>query len=275
MKRLLLTGCFATLGILPALAADMPTKAPLPAPMARAVYDWTGLYVGINGGYGQSHNCWDMNGALVFNFTPALSEGCNNATGAVAGGQIGYRHQVSNFVFGIEAQGDWANLKGSNRSAIFNGFNAANAPFAINLTNTTKVDAIGMFTGQAGYSFGPVLWYVKGGAAVTDNAYTGSLSITNGQQTITPLTDSAKEIKFGGVVGTGFDFMVAPGWSIGAEYNHLFMGSRNVGFAFTNPPLIGGGGAVGLLGPGAPSRNDRISQDIDMATVRLNYKFGP
>jgi hypothetical protein len=51
------------------------------------------------------------------------------------------------------------------------------------------------------------------------------------------------------------------------------MGSRNVGLALTNVPFATAGG-VNLLGSGSPSRNDRISQDIDMATVRLNYKFG-
>ncbi len=33
-----------------------------------------------------------------------------------AGGQIGYRWQVTNWVFGLEAHGDWANLRNSNAS---------------------------------------------------------------------------------------------------------------------------------------------------------------
>ena len=32
-------------------------------------------------------------------------EGCHNATGALAGGQVGYRWQTTNWVFGLEAQG--------------------------------------------------------------------------------------------------------------------------------------------------------------------------
>ena len=43
-------------------------------------------------------------------------EGCHNATGGVVGGQIGYRWQAANWVFGVEAQGDWASLTGSNPS---------------------------------------------------------------------------------------------------------------------------------------------------------------
>jgi outer membrane immunogenic protein len=44
------------------------------------------------------------------------SEGCHNATGGLAGGQIGYRWQTTNWMFGVEAQGDWADLTGSNAS---------------------------------------------------------------------------------------------------------------------------------------------------------------
>jgi outer membrane immunogenic protein len=295
MKKHIFAACIAALGVAPAAAADMAFKA-APAAIARPIYDWTGLYLGINGGGGQSHNCWDLNGANVpvyggpvpggsafigvsGAFNPALSEGCNNGTGAVAGGQIGYRYMVNSFVFGIEAQGDWANLKGSNTSSIFNKINAAITPASINLTNTSKVDAIGMFTGQIGYSFGPLLWYVKGGAAVTNNQYDGALSLNvpageENQAFGLTATDHASAVRFGGVVGTGLDYMFAPGWSVGAEYNHLFMGSREVGLAYTG--AAGTGAWSGLINSpaGVPSRHETISQDIDMATVRLNYNFG-
>jgi outer membrane immunogenic protein len=110
MKKYIFAIALAALGIAPAAAADMAMKAPLSAPIARPIYDWSGFYLGINGGGGQSHNCWDMNGALIFGFSPAISEGCNTGTGAVVGGQVGYRYQMNNFVFGLEAQGDWADI---------------------------------------------------------------------------------------------------------------------------------------------------------------------
>src|ERR1700709_436525 len=78
-----------------------------------ALYDWSGFYVGGNGGYGTnpswrgSLNSANKNAILAF-------EGCHNATGAIAGAQAGYRWQAGSWVFGVEAQGDWANLRGSN-----------------------------------------------------------------------------------------------------------------------------------------------------------------
>ncbi len=110
-------GLFSVAGFCGAAgAADLSpriyTKAP---PMAAPGYDWTGLYLGLNGGGGSSHECltiFSVAGAAV---TPN-SEGCHDATGGLVGGQIGYRWQLNNWVFGIEAQGDWADLKGSNPS---------------------------------------------------------------------------------------------------------------------------------------------------------------
>ena len=65
-------------------------------------------------------------------------------------------------MFGLEAQGNWADFSGSNVSLL-------GAP----LVNRSKIDAFGLFTGQIGYAANNVLFYVKGGAAVTDNRYEG------------------------------------------------------------------------------------------------------
>jgi len=240
MKKLLLgVVSLVAFGVAaPAVAADLAarpyTKAP---PMIAAIYDWSGFYIGANGGGASSRKCWDINNTGGV----AVREGCHDATGAVAGGQIGYRWQSAGWVFGVEAQGDWADLKGSNASL-----------FAPGTTNQSKVGALGLFTGQVGYAWSNVLWYVKGGAAVTDDKYKGFIG---GVQ-----FDQASETRWGGAVGTGIEVGFAPNWSVGVEYDHLFMGNRNV--TFTTTP----GGAV--------SRTDNIRQDVDMGTVRLNYRWG-
>src|ERR1700723_2726517 len=153
-----------------ASAADLPARIYTKAPPAVAapVYDWSGFYIGLNGGGASSRECLtntSVAGAPVF----PNSEGCHNATGGLAGGQIGYRWQTANWVFGVEAQGDWADLKGSNPSL------TALIPY----TNQTKIDGIGLFTGQVGYAWNNVLLYVKGGAAVTDNKYSSFFPVGN------------------------------------------------------------------------------------------------
>ena len=82
-------------------AADMPIKAPRMA--VPSAYNWTGLYVGANGGWGQERRC-----AETFVGVAAGFLGCHNADGGFVGGQLGYRWQSTAWVFGLEAQGDWA-----------------------------------------------------------------------------------------------------------------------------------------------------------------------
>src|SRR4051795_8633019 len=98
MKRILL-GAVALIALgmaAPASAADLaarPYATKAPVPMIAAIYDWSGFYIGLNGGGGWSHKCWDLNTGLNGPFSAA--EGCHDATGGVAGGQIGYRWQAS------------------------------------------------------------------------------------------------------------------------------------------------------------------------------------
>ena len=115
MKRLSMAAMrFAALNMTaPAMAADMAVKAaPPPAPVV-AIYNWSGSYIGANGGWGQSHGSWDF-------LTPAgtVAGGCADRSGGLAGGQIGYRWQTNQFVLGLEAQGDWAEIKNTRVSLI-------------------------------------------------------------------------------------------------------------------------------------------------------------
>ena len=216
----------------PALAADLPARAPAPytkAPaIVQAAYDWSGFYIGINGGGATSNIDWNADGFG--------DEGSHHATGGTVGGQIGYRWQMSSWVFGLEAQGNWADFKGSNISQI-----------DLVSTNQTKIDSFGLFTGQIGYAWDRALVYVKGGAAVTDNKYT---STTPGVG-----FDTANETRWGATVGVGFEYAIAPSWSLGFEYDHLFMGNNDV---VSNAGFFA----------------DHIKEDVDLFTARVNYKFG-
>jgi outer membrane immunogenic protein len=244
MKKFLLgTVGLVALGMAPASAADLAarpyTKAP---PMVSPIYDWSGFYIGANGGWASQRNCWTaFDAAFVTNLG---NEGCHDADGGTAGGQIGYRWQSASWVFGLEAQGNWADLRGSNESLAFPGF-----------TNHSKVDAFGLFTGQVGWAWNNTLLYVKGGGAVVDNQY----RFVNDATGLVAGTAS-DDTRWGAVVGAGLEFGFAPNWSAGVEYDHIFLGDRNI--TFTDP-------ATGLFA-GA----DRISGDVDMVTVRVNYRWG-
>src|SRR5215217_6714598 len=95
MKRLLIAASFVAVSAASASAADLAARPYTKAPaMLAAAYDWSGFYIGANGGWGTSHKCWDS-------VAPALllgAEGCHDATGGTAGGQIGYRWQAASWV---------------------------------------------------------------------------------------------------------------------------------------------------------------------------------
>jgi outer membrane immunogenic protein len=222
--------------------------------MIAAIYDWSGVYIGINGGGGWSHKCWDLAsnafipGGAVTTFTPPRAEGCHDATGGTVGGQIGYRWQAASWVFGVEAQGNWADFHGSNV-----------IPLAAAFTNDTRVDAFGLFTGQVGYAANNVLFYVKGGAAVTSDRYRMLATATGAQ-----VANSVDDTRWGGVVGAGLEYGFAPNWSAGIEYNHMFMQDKTYNFVSNGA----------LIPAGASFAQNRIRQDVDLVTARINYKFG-
>jgi outer membrane immunogenic protein len=224
--------------VAPALAADLPVKAP-PPPII-PLYNWSGFYIGGNGGWGRADDCWDAFAATALLFV----EGCHDKSGGVIGGQIGYRWQLpgNHFVWGLEAQGDWANLNASRVSF----FDPA-------LTLNTKLDGLGLFTAQWGFAWDTWLLYVKGGAAVTSNRF-DVLSTIGGIDLV-----SASSTRWGGVLGLGFEYGFTPNWSVGLEYDHLFMGNQDIACITL---------ACGVLA------NNRITQDVDMVTVRFNYRFG-
>jgi outer membrane immunogenic protein len=165
------------------------------------------------------------------------------ATGGVARGQIGYRWQSASWVFGVEAQGDWADLHGSNASLAFAG-----------TTNRSKIDAFGLFTGQVGYAWNNALLYVKGGAAITDSRFT-NLDTATGIVT----SSTWDNTRWGGTIGVGLEYGFAPNWSVGVEYDNLFMQDKTLSFTTPAGVFVG---------------TDRIRQDVDLVTARVNYRFG-
>src|SRR2546429_3288341 len=144
-------------------AADLESCAYTRAPAVYAGYEWSGFYIGANGGEALSRNCWSNTVFLGVATVPSFAEGCSNAAEFTLGGQIGYRWQSVSWVFGVKAQGNWADLSASNQSLLSRA-----------ITNASKIDAIGLFTALVGYSIWEnSLLYVKGGAAVTNDKYSG------------------------------------------------------------------------------------------------------
>ena len=103
---LLASGAVVLASAMAANAADlqrappvMPTKAP---PFVAPLPDWTGFYIGVNGGGGWGRSSSDLSGHI-------------DTSGGVAGGTAGYNAQFGNWVLGVEGDLDWSNIGGSSR----------------------------------------------------------------------------------------------------------------------------------------------------------------
>jgi outer membrane immunogenic protein len=196
----------------PALAADMPVKAPPVAP----IFNWSGCYVGGNGGYGWANKDWT--------FVPNIPVGSHTANGWTAGGQIGCDWQANpTWILGARVMYNWADLSGSNIETAFTGH-----------TVNTQVRGFGTAVVRAGWQANPSwLFYGLGGLAwINDkhweaNRNTGLVEAISG--TIT---------RFGFDVGVGAEYLINPNWSFFVEYDYMRFGTRRVDFAFVANPGI-------------------------------------
>src|SRR5262249_49394041 len=120
MKKFLL-GSVALAAMIagPAMAADMPLKAPPPV----MLYSWTGCYVGGHvGGKASRADVWY--GANVLGI-PAGTTAADSIfmSGALAGAQVGCQYQFAGgWLFGVEGDGSWTQSDGQSRELAFPGF---------------------------------------------------------------------------------------------------------------------------------------------------------
>jgi outer membrane immunogenic protein len=205
MKRLVLAGIGAlavltTMGA--ANAADMERRQAMPAkaPIYMPGYNWTGFYVGINGGGGWGGSDWS---------NAAGTAGSGELSGALVGGTIGYNYQMGRAVFGVEGDFGWSNIRGSSA--------------CVATTCSINNDWLGTARGRIGYAFDRVMPFVTGGAAF-GNVKTSVASVGDTEDT-----------KLGWTVGGGVEAAIAGPWTAKAEYLYVDLGNTSsaVGFNAT------------------------------------------
>ena len=106
------------------------------------VYNWTGFYIGINGGGGFGRSQWDSTGSF-------------NTSGGLVGGTVGYNYQFGQGVVGLEGDIDWANINGTTNTS---------APLGCK----TSDHWLSTVRGRLGYAADRFMPFVTGGAAFGD-----------------------------------------------------------------------------------------------------------
>jgi outer membrane immunogenic protein len=210
MKRILWAGAFALVAGGQALAADLPPpvapRAPATyVPTTVPVYNWSGIYIGANGGYAFGTSAWnDPTGALAIP-PGAISTGNFNTNGWLAGGTVGGNVQWGSAVLGIEGDWDWSNINGT-----------SGTPFGCLPGGCeTKADWLATVRGRAGWAFDRVLLYGTGGAAFAP--VQAGFPVAG--------TGFSSNTQVGWTAGAGLEFAFAPNWTAKAEYLYADLGS--------------------------------------------------
>lgn len=237
MKKLVLAISVLAISTVSALGADLPvrayTKASAMGP--EPVYDWTGFYIGVNGGGGWGRTEW-----LLSN---AAANSNHDISGGLAGGQIGYNWQVGAWVFGLEADGDWANIRGS--------ASCPNAAFNC----SSNVRDLASFRGRVGWASGPILFYGTGGLGYSDTRYS-TLTVAGGAPALGS-TGFFSSSQWGYAAGAGVEWGFAQSWSAKAEYVHY-------GFDTVTAPAA----TLGVVPTTA------LRENVDAVKVGVNYRWG-
>ena len=224
-------------------AADLPVKArPLPVEPA---FDWSGFYIGLNGGYGAQPSNNDI--TLMNNFAVLARTGGFQASGGFGGGQAGYNWQRGFVVLGVETD-----IQGS---AINDKFSRVIDAAGDNLNASKNIDYFGTFRGRFGFASNNVLFYGTGGFAYADVRNT--LLVTNGGLSAN-LTDSTT--KTGYSAGFGVEYAYDRSWSFKAEYQYIALGSSTLTAAVVPPN-------------GVVINSNRLSNDFYTLRMGVNYKL--
>lgn len=199
MKRVLtLTLGLAALSVGPAMAADIPMKAPVAAPVMAPVTSWTGCYIGGHAGY-----AWSQTG-LTYNNGAGIIETFNfNPSSFIGGGQAGCQYQfLQNWVFGVE--GTWSSVR-LNQTDI--------SVLAPPRQRSLGIDQIWTVTGRLGYTWDRWMLYAKGGLA---DAQIDTFAINP----TTGIFGDSRQWQGGWTVGGGLEYMILPSIVLGAEFNY-------------------------------------------------------
>ena len=233
MKKLIVGAALAAISAAGATAADLPMQSYKSPPVVAQVYNWTGFYVGVNGGYG-----WGTQDPMT-PLSNRFDRTSFNTSGGMFGGTIGAQIQQGYVVLGIEGDLDWANIKGNGiTTPTIGGLVLPGLPITLNIA--TNVSAVGTARLRAGVAMNNWLFYATGGAAFIKSSATGTsiAGVPCGTLGVLP-NCSASSLRPGLAAGLGAEWGFAQNWSAKVEY--LYIESLGSGVSVDHLNTIRGG----------------------------------
>lgn len=232
-----------------------PTSNAIPVSQPAAPWDWTGFYLGINGGYGLASSSFRQYETLNPAFLPPGNNIVSSfvdqklgASGGVVGGQGGYNLQFDRVVVGLEADAQWTNQ-------VDTGCGMSCVPGAPNPV-TQKLNWFGTLRARLGWAGQDYLLYATAGGALGEIQETdevvGGVALTNN-------IANFKQTRGGWVAGGGIEARLFGNWTGKVEYLHLDLGTMTNSFALADPFSL--------------ALATKSSFKDDIFRIGLNYRF--
>ena len=204
MKPIIVAVVALLAGVGRVMAADMPVPqaAPVPPPVYfPGYYNWSGIYLGVNGGYGFGQSNWT---------NASVSTGSFNTNGFLVGGTLGANYQTGSYLVGFEGDIDWSSVQGSSSAAACVALGAA-----AGTTCQTKSPWLGTARARVGYAFDRLLVFGTGGGA-----FSGLQAILNPGGSISPGPS-----QLGWTAGSGVEYAFTDAVSAKVEYLFVNLGT--------------------------------------------------
>jgi outer membrane immunogenic protein len=267
-------------GLGAACAADMAVKA-IPVPVV--AFNWTGCYIGVNGGW-KGGRFRDESASVPTTTTTfpvvgpqtAVADRINldplNANSGAAGGQVGCRWQTpSNWVFGFEGDADWTDLHGT----ITNRGTGPGATFIPGDSFDNRARWEASARGIVGRAFDKLLIYGTGGIAFTQVSMGANFiaTVSGGGIPFPASAGSDSQVLVGGTIGAGFAYALSKNWDIGAEYRYTRYQSGDFGLGQVAGACGNIGAVAVVIGCVFQNATGHKSLETNEVLFKLNYRF--
>lgn len=231
---------------------NTPAAAQLPVDPAAAAWRWTGLYGGLNGGYGVGNTSFrefkyfdpaapPLPGELT-HYISSFAPQKVSPQGALAGGQVGYNWQFDRVVVGVEGDAQWAGQKDTA------------CGMTCPETLTQRINWLATARARVGYADRGYLLYLTAGGAWAGIEETDFFS-----GGVADYTSTFKTARGGWVAGGGIEARLLGNWTGKIEYLHFDFGTINHRFPVPEAFFT-------ALGSQSRIRNDIVR-------VGVNYKL--
>ena len=212
MKKLLLAGAAAIAFASGAQAADLGVaRVPVAAAVMAPVFNWSGVFVGAQIGYGWGKTNVDAYNGALYN---VANSGSYNSNGITGGVHLGYNWQVNNLVFGVVTDIEASGIRGSATTV---------GVAAFPMDYYTRLNWQGSLRARLGVAIDRVHIYATGGLAYGGLDYRAFNSAA-----VTGLSSSST--RAGWTVGAGVEYAFTPNWVASLEYRYTDFGSQTVSY---------------------------------------------